>query len=44
MRDAMWELFVRTGLPQVYNYYAQCRRRDGHVSNRERTDSPQREL
>ena len=29
MKDALWDLFVKTGLPQVYTLYKE--RADGHT-------------
>lgn len=44
MKESMWELFVKTGLPQVYSYYSRCKRSEGYVSDNQRTDPPQRKL
>lgn len=44
MNDSMWELFAKTGLPQVYSYYSRWKRGEGDVSDSQRTDPPQRKL
>jgi len=43
-KDPRWELFVKTGLPQAYCYYARCRQGEQDVSDSARTDHPQRGL
>lgn len=42
--DPRWELFVKTGLPQAYCYYARYRQGERDVSDGTRIDDPQRGL
>ena len=32
MKDALWQLFVKTGLPEVYLYYKE-QQHDGHTAH-----------
>ena len=44
MKDPRWELFIKTGLPQAYCYYARHKRGEQDVPDGTRTDHPQRGL
>ncbi len=41
MKQRAWELFIRTGLVQAYNYYKGVEARE-HVSDRKGPGHPQR--